>query len=91
MAFGPAPRQGRHRRDQRRRELSFLTGVNDPAQVKDICGTTAPKLMVVTSGHAGSIHITSDFMGLVPASMSKRSDTTGAGDAFTAGLLAGLL
>lgn len=72
-------------------ELSFLTGGNDPARAKGVLWNDRTKLMVITSGHAGSIYITSDFMGLVPSFQVKAVDTTGAGDAFTAGLLAGLL
>lgn len=72
-------------------ELSFLTGANDPARARDLLWSERTKLMIVTAGHAGAIYITSDFMGVVPSFAVKAVDTTGAGDAFTAGLLAGLL
>jgi len=49
------------------------------------------KLMVITTGHAGCVYVTSEFMGTVPGFTVKAVDATGAGDAFTAGLLAGLL
>jgi len=72
-------------------ELVFLTGANEPERARDQLWTERTKLMVVTSGREGSIYITSDFMGSVPSFKVKAVDTTGAGDAFTAGLLAGLL
>lgn len=72
-------------------ELIFLTGASDPAQARDFLWTERMKLMVVTSGSAGSVYITNDFMGKVPGFKVKAVDATGAGDAFTAGLLAGLL
>jgi fructokinase len=72
-------------------ELNFLTGANDPARARDLLWTERMKLMVVTSGRAGSVYITNDFIGAVPSFRVKSVDATGAGDAFTAGLLAGLL
>ena len=72
-------------------ELVFLTGANDPARARDLLWTERMKLMVVTTGPAGSVYITSDFLGAVPSFKVKSVDATGAGDAFTAGLLAGLL
>lgn len=72
-------------------ELLFLTGVNDPVRARDFLWTERMKLMVVTSGRAGSTFITSAFMGAVPGFEVNAVDATGAGDAFTAGLLAGLL
>lgn len=72
-------------------EVIFLTGASDPARARDLLWTERMKLMVVTSGSAGSVYITNDFMGRVPGFQVKAVDATGAGDAFTAGLLAGLL
>ncbi len=72
-------------------ELFFLTGANKPERARDQLWTERTKLMIVTAGDTGSIYITSDFMGSVPSFKVKAVDATGAGDAFTAGLLAGLL
>ncbi len=72
-------------------ELFFLTGASEPGRARDRLWTERTKLMIVTAGGKGSIYITSDFMGSVPSVKVKAVDATGAGDAFTAGLLAGLL
>lgn len=72
-------------------ELIFLTGANEPARARDQLWTERTKLMIVTTGREGSVYITSDFMGAMPSFTVKAVDATGAGDAFTAGLLAGLL
>lgn len=72
-------------------ELMFLTGSNEPKRVRDHLWTERTKVMIVTSGRAGSVYVTSEFMGSVPGFAVKAVDATGAGDAFTAGLLAGLL
>jgi|SRR5258707_6864126 len=49
------------------------------------------RLLVVTHGAAGCTYFTPDSSGHVPAFAVRALDTTGAGDAFMAGLLAGLL
>jgi len=72
-------------------ELFFLTGANEPARARDQLWTDRTKLMVVTAGHAGCFYITGDFIGALPGFTVKAVDATGAGDAFTAGLLAGIL
>jgi fructokinase len=72
-------------------ELIFLTGGNDPARARDLLWTDRMKLMIVTTGRTGAVYITNDFLGAVPSFKVKSVDATGAGDAFTAGLLAGLL
>lgn len=72
-------------------ELVFLTGGNDPARARDLLWTERLKLMIVTTGRAGSVYVTNDFIGAVPGFKVTSVDATGAGDAFTAGFLAGLL
>jgi fructokinase len=49
------------------------------------------RLVVVTNGRAGCAWFTADASGQVPGFTMRPVDTTGAGDGFVAGLLAGLL
>jgi len=72
-------------------ELEFLTGKTDPVEGVRQLHHTGLKLVVVTHGKAGCTFVTDDTHGLVPGFTVKPVDTTGAGDAFVAGLLAGLL
>lgn len=70
-------------------ELEALTGVRDPASAAtllDAVGTVA-----VTTGPAGASWVDRGGVVSVPAEPSECVDSTGAGDAFDAGLLAALL
>ncbi|MGC8782744.1 MAG: PfkB family carbohydrate kinase, partial [Anaerolineae bacterium] len=49
------------------------------------------RLLVVTAGAAGCAYFTANTHGYVPGFAVEAVDTTGAGDGFVAGLLAGLL
>lgn len=72
-------------------ELVFLTGEADLRRAADQLWHDRLKLLVVTSGAAGCAYLTTDTQGEVPGFPVQPVDTTGAGDGFVAGLLAGLL
>jgi fructokinase len=72
-------------------ELEFLTGSRDPAAGARGFRRAGLKLMVVTHGRNGCTFVTSETDGKVPSFKVSPVDTTGAGDAFMAGLLTGLL
>jgi sugar/nucleoside kinase (ribokinase family) len=70
-------------------ELEALTGVRDPASAAallDVVGTVA-----VTTGQTGASWVDRSGVVSVPSVPSECVDSTGAGDAFDAGLLAALL
>jgi fructokinase len=71
-------------------ELEFLTGHRQPAAARQLWHDRL-RLITVTRGSVGSVWLTRDRMGEVPSTKVAAVDTTGAGDAFMAGLLAGLL
>ncbi len=72
-------------------ELAFLTGQTDPSRgVRDLWHDGL-ELMVVTMGKKGSFFATGDFQGSDESFVVETVDTTGAGDGFMAGLLAGVL
>lgn len=66
-------------------ELRVLTGSADPASAAGLLGTVGE--VVVTSGPQGSAWIAGDGTTRVPAERAECVDSTGAGDAFDAGLL----
>ncbi|MFO1073115.1 MAG: PfkB family carbohydrate kinase [Geminicoccaceae bacterium] len=72
-------------------ELDFLTGTRAPEAVRDQLWHADLQLMVLTMGGQGSILITPEGQRHVPSIKVTPVDTTGAGDGFVAGLLAGLL
>ena len=78
-------------------EFRFLTGEepdwNSPDQVRETARdlfSEAPELLVITLGRSGCLALTPDLELFQPGYRVKTVDTTGAGDAFTAGLLAEL-
>ena len=71
-------------------ELEFLTGSREPEAARALWHDRL-RLLTVTRGGAGSAWLTADARGDVPSFPVKALDTTGAGDAFMAGLLAGAL
>lgn len=72
-------------------ELAFLAGGTDHAAADKVRHATL-RLLVVTRGAAGaSYYFGSGERGDVPGFAVESIDTTGAGDAFVAGLLAGIL
>jgi arabinose-5-phosphate isomerase len=64
---------------------------NDPlAMARALRERFGNEAVVVTDGEAGCAIAASNFEGFVPAQPVKAQDTTGAGDAFLGGLIAGL-
>ncbi len=74
-----------------RQELSFLSGEQDVAAAAKTLWTDQLRLLVVTDGQRGCDYVTAKVQGHVPGFCVEAVDTTGAGDGFVAGLLAGLL
>ncbi len=72
-------------------ELVFMTGASDENEA--LSRLWRPRLMMVaiTRGAAGSTYVTPRYRGNVPGIPVQAVDTTGAGDAFMAGLLRGVL
>lgn len=72
-------------------ELEFLTGETDTVRAVRKLWHDRLKLLTITRGEAGSAYFTADASGEMPGFQVDAVDTTGAGDGFVAGLLAGLL
>lgn len=70
-------------------ELLVLIGSADPAAAKALLGTVGA--VVVTSGLDGATWVDAEGMTSVPAERAECVDSTGAGDAFDAGVLAAWL
>ncbi|RZQ63268.1 carbohydrate kinase family protein [Amycolatopsis suaedae] len=70
-------------------ELVALTGSDDPASAKQLLGTVGA--VAVTCGLDGACWVDADGVVSVPAAPAEVVDTTGAGDAFDAGVLAAWL
>jgi fructokinase len=72
-------------------ELAFLTGAGSvPAGLAALCAA-GPRLAVATLGAEGCVYRTAERDGKVDGLPARVVDTTGAGDAFVAALLAGLV
>jgi len=71
-------------------ELEFLSGTKDLQASVDALRHPALRLLVVTRGKRGSWYWTPGAAGEVPSFDVEAVDTTGAGDAFVAGLLQGI-
>ncbi len=72
-------------------ELHFLSGAADFDAAVDALWRERLRLLVVTAGRAGCRYATAGAWGRVPGFEVETVDTTGAGDGFVVGLLAGLL
>jgi arabinose-5-phosphate isomerase len=72
------------------RELTPDAGGDPLAMARALRERFGCPCVVVTDGAAGCAIVAEDFAGCVPAHPVKALDTTGAGDAFLGGLLAGL-
>ncbi|GAB3142521.1 sugar kinase [Amycolatopsis stemonae] len=70
-------------------ELVALTGSADPASAKELLGTVGA--VVVTAGLEGASWVDQGGVTSVPAVEAECLDSTGAGDAFDAGVLTGWL
>lgn len=71
-------------------EAKLLTGDNNPAVALEKLWRSSMKLMIITLGADGCLYRTDRFVNSVKGVRVKTIDTTGAGDAFVAGLLDGL-
>ncbi|MFE8049658.1 aminoimidazole riboside kinase [Brenneria goodwinii] len=72
-------------------ELTLITEIDDMEQAMTaLADEISPSLLVVTQGKAGAWAGRPGKMTFYPARAVRAVDTTGAGDAFVAGLLAGL-
>lgn len=74
-----------------REELNFLSGREDLIAAAQELWHERLHLLVVTDGGSGCHYVTPDAHGHVSGYSVSTVDTTGAGDGFVAGLLAGLL
>ncbi|MBI3455645.1 MAG: hypothetical protein HY002_07640 [Candidatus Rokubacteria bacterium] len=72
-------------------ELRFLTGQRDVVRGLRALAASGPALAVVTLGPEGCAYVGGSGEGHVPGFSAKVVDTTGAGDAFMAAMLVGLL
>jgi fructokinase len=72
-------------------ELAFLTGDHDYIAAARALWPARLQIMAITRGSAGCYWLTPEAHGEVPGFRIAAVDTTGAGDAFMAGLIAGLL
>jgi fructokinase len=73
-------------------ELAFLSGEEDWARAAEKLWHDRLRLLIITDGPRGCNYVTARHArGHVPTSHVDVVDTTGAGDGFVAGLLAGLL
>jgi fructokinase len=72
-------------------ELDFLTGSREPAALRRSLWHDGLKVAVLTLGRQGSVLLTPQGERHVPSIPVTAVDTTGAGDGFVAGFLAGLL
>ena len=71
-------------------ELEFLSGITDPAQGVEWVLEQGPALSAITVGGDGVFFGNTQARGHVPAFEVVEVDTTGCGDAFVAGLSAGV-
>src|SRR5258708_5261325 len=72
-------------------ELFFLSGTDNIVKAARQLWHSDLRLLTVTRGPLGCVYVTPKFSGEVPGYQVEAVDTTGAGDAFTAGLLKGLI
>ena len=72
-------------------ELAFLTGRRSVTAGLHALTAAGPRLAIVTQGAQGCSYQSPNGEGKVPGYPVRVLDTTGAGDAFVAGLLVGLL
>lgn len=68
-------------------EADMMVGNHSPPKVAQLLGEAGPEVVVITLGAEGAYFISSDDRGWVASHHSEVRDTTGAGDAFSAGLI----
>lgn len=72
-------------------EVEGITGIAEPAAAAAALRRLGVRFAIVTDGPRGAWVDHDDFVGHVPAFEVDTVDTTGAGDAFTGGVLTGLI
>jgi sugar/nucleoside kinase (ribokinase family) len=72
-------------------EARLLTGVSEPQQQAERLRQAGCGTVIVTQGERGVLMMSADQTLAIPAFLFEMVDGSGAGDAFTAGLIAGLL
>ena len=72
-------------------ELVFLTGITDWREAANSLWHEHLRLLLITRGEQGCCYVSGQFSGEVPSVAVNAIDTTGAGDAFMAGMIHGLL
>jgi len=72
-------------------ELTFLSGERDLKAATQALWHDRLRLLVITQGKYGCRYFTTEAQGRLPGFSVETVDTTGAGDGFVAGLLAGVL
>jgi sugar/nucleoside kinase (ribokinase family) len=72
-------------------EAEEITGVSDPADAAAALRQRGVRFAIVTDGPRGAWVDHDDFVGHIPAFRVDTIDTTGAGDAFSGGVLVGLV
>jgi fructokinase len=72
-------------------ELTFLSGESELKAAMQALWHDSLRLLVITQGKYGCRYFTTEAQGRVPGFSVETVDTTGAGDGFVAGLLAGVL
>jgi ribokinase len=68
-----------------------ITGIADPAAAAERLRELGVAFAIVTDGPRGAWVNHDDFVGHIPAFEVDTIDTTGAGDAFTGGVLTGII
>jgi len=71
--------------------MTSITGVEDPAEGAAAIRDLGVRFAIVTDGPRGAWVDHDDFVGHIPAFEVDTIDTTGAGDAFTGGVLTGII
>ena len=72
-------------------EMQCITGVREAAAGAAAVRDLGVRFAIVTDGPRGAWVNHDDFVGHIPAFSVDTIDTTGAGDAFTAGVLTGII
>ena len=71
-------------------EATFISGLDDPARIAAFFLDLGASTCVFKWGERGSFYATAQESARIPAFRTKVSDTTGCGDAYCAGFIAGL-
>jgi sugar/nucleoside kinase (ribokinase family) len=72
-------------------EVAAITGIDEPVAAAAALRHLGVRFAIVTDGPRGAWVDHDDFLGHIPAFQVDTIDTTGAGDAFTGGVLVGLV